>query len=102
MIDYKMFKTPHNKFVYLILLLICAASSLAQTAQPAKQSNAWQNPVFDFDFPDPTVIRAADGYFYAYATQAVVNGKLNHIQLARSSDLVNWQRMPDALPQKPG
>jgi len=92
---------PHKNFACLFLLLLSAIFSFAQTAQTAKQADSWQNPVFDFDFPDPTVIRAGDGYFYAYATQAVVDGKLHHIQVARSSDLINWQRMPDALPQKP-
>lgn len=67
----------------------------------AKSSYQNQNPIFDFDFPDPTIVRAGDGYFYAYATQAVVDGKLHHIQVARSSDLVNWEQMGDALPQKP-
>lgn len=63
--------------------------------------SSYQNPVFDFDFPDPTLIRAGDGYFYAYATQAVVDGKLQHIQAARSRDLLTWTRMGDALPQRP-
>ncbi|MBA2620877.1 MAG: family 43 glycosylhydrolase [Acidobacteria bacterium] len=85
----------------LAAALLLNAESFAQATQPARQAENWQNPVFDTDFPDPTVIRADDGYFYAYATQAVVDGKLNHIQIARSSDLINWQRMPDALPQKP-
>jgi len=90
-----------KKFACLILFMLCVTVSFAQTAQPAKQADTWQNPIFDFDFPDPTVIRSSDGYFYAYATQAVVDGKLHHIQIARSNDLINWQRMSDALPQKP-
>ena len=47
------------------------------------------------------MIRASDGYFYAYATQTVVNGSWINIQVARSTDLVNWQRLGDALPVKP-
>ena len=62
---------------------------------------AFTNPVFDFDFPDPTVIRATDGWFYAYATQGPVDGRVQNIQLARSRDLVTWERMPDAMPTKP-
>jgi len=96
----------YNAKVYCLLFIwLFSAASFAQTPQAAKQSEkqteTWRNPVFDFDFPDPTVVRAGDGYFYAYATQAVVNGKLHHIQVARSMDLLNWERMADALPEKP-
>jgi arabinan endo-1,5-alpha-L-arabinosidase len=59
------------------------------------------NPIFDDDFPDPTVLRASDGWFYAYATQTVVGGKTLNIQVARSRDLVRWERLGDALPEKP-
>jgi len=77
-----------------------SVAGFAQAPQTAKQAASWSNPIFDFDFPDPTIVRAGDGFFYAYATQAVVSGKLQHIQVARSSDLVNWERMADALPEK--
>jgi hypothetical protein len=29
----------------------------------------YTNPVIDADFPDPALIHAPDGYYYAYATQ---------------------------------
>jgi arabinan endo-1,5-alpha-L-arabinosidase len=84
-----------------MLIALFSTAGFAQTARTAKNTPTWQNPIFDSDFPDPTIVRAADGYFYAYATQAVVNGKLQHIQIARSQDLINWTRLPDALPNKP-
>jgi len=90
-----------KKLFCLALVFACLVPILAQKAQPAKQTETFQNPVFDADFPDPTVIRASDGFFYAYATQAVIDGKLHHIQVLRSGDLINWQRLPDALPEKP-
>jgi len=94
-----------NKFRFLILMLAVLFADTLAFGQTQTLFNRkvplFQNPVFDFDFPDPTVVRAGDGYFYAYATQAVVDGKLHHIQVARSEDLGNWTRMPDALPQKP-
>ena len=58
------------------------------------------NPVFDIDFPDPTIINA-NGTYYAYATQGSHDGKINNIQLATSQDLFNWTYIGDALPQKP-
>lgn len=56
------------------------------------------------DFPDPTLIEAHDGWYYAYATQGVTEERvprLLNIQMARSRDLKNWQHIGDALPEKP-
>ncbi|MDQ3801400.1 MAG: glycoside hydrolase family 43 protein [Acidobacteriota bacterium] len=95
-----------NKFRILILLLaaFAALNALAFGQTPVglnRKTPLYQNPVFDFDFPDPTVIRASDGYFYAYATQTIVNGVWRNIQVARSADLKSWQYIGDALPTKP-
>lgn len=59
------------------------------------------NPVLDEDFPDPAVILAPDGYYYAYGTQTLRDGKWINIQVARSNDLVHWELLGDALPEKP-
>jgi arabinan endo-1,5-alpha-L-arabinosidase len=61
----------------------------------------YSNPVLDADFPDPTVLRASDGLYYAYATQGERDGATINIQVARSRDLVAWERLGDALPRKP-
>lgn len=81
-------------------LLLAACSGTTQTVAPINTKpgpDQYLNPVIDADFPDPTVIRASDGFYYAYATQTTGV----HIQVARSSDLVAWTRLPDALPAKP-
>lgn len=80
----------------LLALLIagCATSATRQTA-------TYSNPVLDENFPDPAVIRAADGYYYVYATQGDHDGRTVNIQAARSRDLVRWERLGDALPAKP-
>lgn len=60
-------------------------------------------PVLDHDFPDPAVLRADDGFYYAYATQGYGEdgeGLLN-VQIARSKDLVTWTHLGDAMPTKP-
>ena len=74
----------------------CAAQPLAPT--PPLHSN----PVLDADFPDPAVIRAPDGFYYAYATQTERDGKWVNLQVARSTDLRKWEYLGDALPAKPG
>ena len=67
----------------------------------AKASRCYVNPILDSDFPDPAVIQAPDGYYYAYATQSLRNGEWINIQVARSADLIAWEVLGDALPEKP-
>jgi arabinan endo-1,5-alpha-L-arabinosidase len=84
-------------------LAALAFLGLAGCAAPlARTAATYVNPVIDSDFPDPTVIKAPDGFYYGYATQTQRNGKWVNIQVARSPDLVHWQDFGDALPQKPG
>jgi arabinan endo-1,5-alpha-L-arabinosidase len=94
------------------LLILSAAAASAQptgTRRPRSSkiygarthSTAYTNPIFDTDFPDPTVMLATDGWYYAYATQTIFEGRTINIQVARSKDLVNWEHLGDALPIKP-
>lgn len=80
--------------------LLLSASCTTITARHCAQ-NAVSNPVIDSDFPDPGVLRAADGWFYAYGTQGSGGGPTQNIQVARSSDLIKWERLSDGLPTKP-
>ena len=87
-------------------IAIAAAAALLTNCSPVPSPAAVTrapvtNPVFDFDFPDPAGLRAADGYHYVYATQGRVDGAMHNIQLIRSRDLRTWERLPDALPEKP-
>ena len=68
---------------------------------PAPTTATYVNPVLDADFPDPAVIVAPDGFYYAYATQTLLGDEWINIQVARSADLVHWQHLGDALPDKP-
>jgi arabinan endo-1,5-alpha-L-arabinosidase len=81
-----------------LLLFGCAG------LRPASDAGAsYANPVLAEDFPDPAVLRAPDGYYYAYATQTTrADGRTFNIQVARSRDLVRWTHLGDALPAKPG
>jgi len=82
-----------------LALLTFTGSAEART-RPAT-SSVYSNPVLDADFPDPTVIRAPDGRYYAYGTQTKRNGRWINIQVATSRDLVHWRALGDALPMKP-
>ena len=82
----------------LIALAAFAVTGCATLAGPAN----YANPVIDADFPDPALIKAPDGFYYAYATQTKVGDRWVNIQLARSQDLVRWQQLGDAMPNRPG
>jgi arabinan endo-1,5-alpha-L-arabinosidase len=79
--------------VLVVLLLASCAGVPPETA--------YVNPVLDRDFPDPAVMRDADGWLYAYATQSEAGDRMLNIQVARSRDLVRWEHLGDALPEKP-
>lgn len=73
-----------------------AAAIAAPTARPTPPPGTYVNPVLDRDFPDPDTLQVRDAY-YAFAT----NGNGHNIQAARSTDLVAWEVLGDALPQLP-
>lgn len=52
----------------------------------------YQNPVINRSLPDPTVIRAQDGYYYLYATEDTHN-----VPIYRSADLVKWRYVGTAF-----
>ena len=87
------------------LCLLLAPALLAGCATPETKGGAaanLTNPVLDADFPDPAVLRASDGFYYAYATQGGGDGgPIHNIQAARSRDLARWERLGDVLPVKP-
>lgn len=60
-------------------------------------ADQYVNPVINADFPDPSALRASDGFYYAYATQTTGV----RVQVARSSDLVAWTKLGEAMPVKP-
>jgi arabinan endo-1,5-alpha-L-arabinosidase len=96
------YKKQIGYFILVCSILLLNTVSFAQISIGLNRKiPLYQNPVLNSDFPDPTVIRSSDGFFYAYATQTVVNGSWLNIQVARSADLENWTRLGDALPQKP-
>jgi arabinan endo-1,5-alpha-L-arabinosidase len=73
----------------------------ASMTPPAATAPTYLNPVLDCDFPDPAIVHAPDGYYYAYGTQTLRGETWVNIQVARSLDLVSWEYLGDALPDKP-
>ena len=60
----------------------------------------YRNPVIDHDFPDPSPLRASDGY-YAYSSQHTTTERWAHVPVARSVNLIDWQLLGDAMPERP-
>lgn len=78
--------------------LMLTVIGCAKTEPPAD----YQNPVFRPVFADPSIIRAEDGFYYAYGTEDVWDDGLNHlVPIIRSPDLTNWEFVRDAFDVKP-
>jgi arabinan endo-1,5-alpha-L-arabinosidase len=88
----------------LLFLLALACSSkdedgvLIWTDPPTVADTLYQNPLFEPDLADPSFIRAADGWFYAYGTQNAWAQGINRITpIVRSKNLVKWEYVADAF-----
>lgn len=96
--------TPQTHALPLDGTAILPWNSLATTTQPETLSNIHTHPKRDLDyhlalpldFPDPSIYKIDDRY-WAFATTNDIN---INIQLATSSDFVNWVYLQDydALP----
>lgn len=70
----------------LISLILLVALSLPVLAKGDDHSQSnYQNPVIKTSVPDPTIIKAKNGYFYLYATEDVHN-----LPIYKSKNLVDW------------
>lgn len=97
-----------------------AATAVAALALPAAQAApgaeagtrtagapSYQNPVsadFADTFADPSVIRGKDGTWYAFGTSDPLRegeGTAHVLPIARSTNLVDWDFVADAMPTKP-
>lgn len=68
-------------------MMACGSSSASEDGgkEVAEPDNVYHNPVIDNSLPDPSVMRADDGYFYLYATEDIRN-----LPIHRSKNLVDW------------
>jgi arabinan endo-1,5-alpha-L-arabinosidase len=89
--------TTVRSLLVAIGLLAAGAAYLALVGMEP----AYRNPVLDNDAPDPSVIRAADGTYYAYTTQAYFGAQFVNVPILHSSDLVSWELAGDAFPDNP-
>jgi arabinan endo-1,5-alpha-L-arabinosidase len=93
--------TDRSRLRWVAVLAVVLLGACAQLPRPGEALPYAAKPAMDSDFPDPAVVRAADGWIYAYATQTTREDRLINIQVARSRDLASWEHLGEALPEKP-
>ena len=96
-------------------------SFTTKASDSASELDAWKAPTYADDYRnvsiwnmrehwnlgnvhDPTVVKANDGYYYMYTTDAGFGNPTNghgHFHGRRSPDLVNWEYVGPALPDLP-
>lgn len=98
-------RSIHLIFILFLIGVLISCKDESNTneliGKDEQEHNYYKNPVINTNFPDPTLIKAADGYYYVYATNSDVNGKFVNIQVRRSKDMVHWENLGDALSEKP-
>ncbi|MFB6308901.1 MAG: family 43 glycosylhydrolase [Haloarculaceae archaeon] len=79
-----------------------AAAGLSGTALTDSSSNHFHNPVYEPLFPDPSVVYD-NGTYYAYCSNMDRDTESNEklIQVIKSSDLVNWSYVGEAMSSYP-
>jgi arabinan endo-1,5-alpha-L-arabinosidase len=92
-----------GRLAAVLLLALCLAGVALAPAAAQAAPATYTNPVsrdFADTFADPAVIKAKDGYWYAYGTTDPLRegeGTRHLIPTARSTDLVNWTYVGDAF-----
>jgi arabinan endo-1,5-alpha-L-arabinosidase len=75
--------------LYLIFILVdcsgCNDNKDNQGKPATGKEDKYSNPVINRSLPDPTIIKAQDGYFYLYATEDTRN-----TPIYKSKDLTGW------------
>lgn len=103
------------KQLFLLFGAVCCMAcggndnSKGSNKQPAPSIDdsqlAYHNPVIRISAPDPTAMRAKDGYYYLYATEDIRN-----LPIFKSKDMIEWEQVgtaftnetrPDFLPGNP-
>jgi len=74
------------------------------TPTQTPSSETYENPLYEPHFPDPTILQADDGTYYAYGTNM---DRLNTdeellIPILKSDNLVDWEYVGEAFEERPG
>jgi len=94
------------KYLYILFVVFCVSCTKDnKPADPKAEliTSQYTNPVFEPILADPAVIKADDGWFYAYGTEDDWgDGKGNRVvPVIRSKNLVDWTYVRNAFSKKP-
>ncbi|MFV7233985.1 family 43 glycosylhydrolase [Flavobacterium sp. ZB4R12] len=91
-------KNKYKVFLFFPLLALSSCgnnSSTPSVTPPVVSGDTYSNPVYSSSMPDPSVIKAEDGYFYLYATEDKRN-----LPILRSKNLLDWSLVGTAFTDK--
>ncbi len=98
-------------FILSIILLVGIVSWSCKPTEPeiliwndtpTTADTLYQNPVFEPDLADPSIVRAADGWFYAYGTENSWSAGINRmVPIIKSKNMTKWEYVTDAFATKP-
>jgi arabinan endo-1,5-alpha-L-arabinosidase len=82
---------------------VSVSSGCLDALPPNTEARTARNPVFEHIFADPSILRAADGAFYAYATYQNWGAQMDRrlIPIIRSRNLIDWEYVGQAFATKP-
>lgn len=80
-----------------------ALSGVSGSAAADESADHYHNPTHPYEFADPTVIRADDGTYYAYASNMERDSESQEamVPILTSTDLANWTYIGDAFESYP-
>ncbi|AWB28607.1 family 43 glycosylhydrolase [Halococcoides cellulosivorans] len=80
------------------------AASCGSAAAQSAEETTYENPLHGPDFADPTIHRAEDGTWWAYASNMSYSDPANEtlVPILSSPDLVNWTEEGEAFASEPG
>ena len=87
----------NNLFImrYLMLIFIIMMMSSFNFSMAENDDDFYRNPIINQSLPDPSIIKADDGFFYLYATENTRN-----VPIYRSRDLVEWSFVGTAFTEQ--
>jgi arabinan endo-1,5-alpha-L-arabinosidase len=93
---------PAKALLLFVLMFGTGAGQRTYGQNKQKILPTYTNPVLNVVFADPSVIKAPNGWFYAYSTRTWhKEERMVHLQIAKSRDLVHWQYLKDGMPVVP-
>lgn len=76
-------------------LTSCSPSSAQDENKPDENGDYYHNPVINYSLPDPSVVKADDGFYYLYATEDIRN-----LPIHRSKNLLDWEYVGTAFTER--